>query len=404
MTTTLDDSTKPAWAMSRREADAARRVRDGLPPRRRIWPWLILLLGLIGAGGAWWWQSRQEAAPDIAAPVPVIESRMQVNQDEYVTIAPITLQRTIKVIGTLRPSRQAELSSQTGGLVEAVNARPGDRVSEGQVLVQVDIERLTLDLDLQRSNAAASQAQLELAEGQLERAKALVDRGVSTASTLEQAQSSVDGLRASVSALTDQVAAAELNLRNASVRAPFDGIVSSRSVEPGAYVGIGSPFITVVDLSMVEMEANASVSAGALLRPGQPVTISVDGIADRTFPGTVERINPVATEGTRTIPVYVTLANTDGILLGGMFATGEVVVAKEENAIAIPTDAIREDGQGAYVLRIIDGTLTRQPVSQADQWEGGLTRLVDGLAPGDVVVSAALPELSVGDLVTLVGN
>lgn len=404
MTTMLDESAKPDWAMSRREVEAARRARDGLPPRRRVWPWVILILGLIGAGGAVWWQTQQSEVPVVTEAVPVVESRMQVNADEFTTIAPVTLQRTIKVIGTLRPSRQADLSSQTGGLVETVTVRPGDRVTEGQVLVQVDVERLKLDLDLQRSNAAASQAQLALAEGQLERAKALVNRGVSTASTLEEAQSSVDSLRASLSAQTDQVAAAELDLRNATILAPFDGIVSVRSVEPGAYVGVGSPFITVVDLSTVEMEANASVSAGALLRPGQPVTITVDGIEGRTFPGTVERINPVATEGTRTIPVYVTLANADGILLGGMFATGEVIVAEQADAIAIPTDAIREDGQGAYVLRIVDGTLTRQAVAPADQWEGGLTQLAEGLAPGDVVVSAALPELSVGDLVTLVGN
>ena len=71
---------------------------------------------------------------------PVVESRLQVNSDEYATVTPQSLQRTIKVIGTLEPSRRAELSSQTGGLVEAVNARPGDRVAEGAVLVQVGID------------------------------------------------------------------------------------------------------------------------------------------------------------------------------------------------------------------------------------------------------------------------
>ncbi len=403
--TTIDPSAKPEWAMSRREADAARRKREGLPPRRRRWPWVLVVLLVAGGGGYAWWKVQQPApVAEVAAPEPVIVSRMQVNPDEYVTISPQTLERAIKVIGTLQPSRKAELSSQTGGLVEAVNVRPGDAVKAGDVLVQVDVERLTLDLDLQRSNADATRAQLALAEGQLERAKQLVDRGVGTTSTMEEAQSNVDGLRASLSAQTDQVSVAELTLRNASVHAPFDGVVSARNAEPGTYVQVGTPLITVVDLSTVELEATASVSAGALLQPGQGVSIVVDGIPDRVFSGTVERINPVAAEGTRAIPVYISLPNPDSILLGGMFATGQVVVARQEGSIAIPSDAIREDGEGPYVLAIVDDTLVRQPVTPADQWEGRMTRISEGLKAGDVVVAAALPELTVGDLVELVRN
>lgn len=403
--TTIDRSAKPEWAMTRREADIARRKREGLPPRSRRWPWILLALVVAGVGGFGWWKTHQPApVVEVRTPEPVIVSRMQVNPDEYVDIAPQTLERAIKVIGTLQPSRKAELSSQTGGLVEAVNVRPGDTVKAGDVMVQVDVERLTLDLDLQRSNADATRAQLALAEGQLERAKALVDRGVGTASTMEEAQSSVDGLRASLSAQIDQVSVAELTLRNASVHAPFDGVVSARNVEPGTFIQVGAPLITIVDLSTVELEANASVSAGSLLSPGQAVSVTVDGIPDRVFPGTVERINPVAAEGTRAIPVYIRLANPNDVLLGGMFATGQVVVARQEDAIAIPSDAIREDGDGKYVLAIVNGTLIRQSVAPAELWEGRMTRISEGLKPGDVVVAAALPELSVGDQVELVGN
>ncbi len=395
------DGAKPDWAMSRREADAARRAAEGLPRQRRRWPWVVLVVILIAGGGYAYWQTMQPVA-GAAVPEPVVESRMQVNSDEYTVLAPQRLARTIKVIGTLEPSRVAELSSQTGGLVEAVNARPGDRVSAGDVLVQVDVERLTLELDLTRSNADATRAQLALAEGQLERATALVDRGVSTASTLEEAQSSVDGLRASVSAQTDQVAAAELTLRNATVIAPFDGIVSARNAEPGTYVQIGAPLISVVDLATVEMQANAPVSSGSLLHPGQAVSVVVDGISDRVFTGTVARINPVAAEGTRTIPVYVTLENPGGVLLGGMFATGQIVVAEQDGVLAVPTDALRTDVDGPYVLRIVDGALVRQGVTPGQVWVGPMTDIPDGLNPGDVVVTAALPELVPGELVQLV--
>jgi len=405
----VDPAQKPEWAMSRREAENARRAREGLPRRRRRWPWVILVLAVLafGAGAAWQIVQQRAAAtaPVIAvAPVPVAEVRMQVNPDEVLVVAPQTLQRRVRVIGALEPVRRAELSSQAGGRVESVAVRPGDRVAEGDLLVQVDQESLTLELDLARSNAAATATQLDLAEIQLERTEALLDRGVTTTSSLDQARSQVEGLQANLSALQDQVLAAELRLRNASLRAPFDGIVSARNVDPGQYVQTGTPLLTLVDLSTVELQANAPVSAGALLQPGQAVSVTVDGIVERSFDGTVARINPVAVAGTRTIPVYITLDNADGVLLGGMFATGQIVVAEAVDAVAVPTDALREDAEGIHVLKIVENELVRQPIETAGDWAGRLTQVSAGLEPGEQVISAPLPELAPGDLVTLVTN
>lgn len=401
---------KPDWAMSRREREQARRRREGLPPLRRRWPWVLLLMALAAAAAAGWaWQTGLlpgRAAP--AAPAepaaPAIDSRMQINAYEYATIAPQVLRRSIRVTGTLGPAQRSQLASQISGMVETVTARPGDRVEAGAVLVQIDVERLTLELNLQRSNAAATRAQLSLAENQLERVRALVDRGVATASELDSARSSVDALQASLNAQIDQVAGAELNLRNATLRAPFAGVVTERNVEPGQFVAAGTPLIGLVDLSRVEMVAYAPVSSGALIAPGQAVEVAVDGVPGRSFLGRVERINPVAAEGSRAIPVYVTLDNPDGVLLGGMFATGEIVVAEVADAIAVPAGALREDREGTHVLRIADGVLERAPVSVGETWQGGLVQVTAGLSAGDVVVTAALPELAPGDAVVLVGD
>ena len=397
---------KPEWAMSRRERENARRRREGLKPLRPRWPWVLGVLVLLGAGGGWYYQTQivpNLPPPEVVAePEVEIDSRMQVNGYEYATVAPQTLQRVVRVTGTLQPSQQAPIASQASGRVEAVNVRPGDRVAAGDVLVQVDVERLRLDLNLQRSNAAATQSQLTLAEAQFDRVQALVDRGVATTSDLDQARTTLEGLRANLSALSDQVQAAELSLRQATVTAPFAGIVSDRSVEPGQFVTTGTPLVSIVDLSTVELIAQAPVTAGALVAPGQAVTLTVDGLNGRQFQGQVVRINPIATEGARTIPVYVTLDNADGTLRGGMFATGEIVVAQAEDAIAVPAEAIREDREGAHVLTIADGVLVRRAVTAGEAWKGDLVQVTDGLAAGDTVITAALPELSPGDLIVLV--
>ncbi len=396
---------KPEWAMSKREKLNAERAEQGLPPKRRRWPWVVLVLVLAGGAGGYFFMTSQ--GPTKA---PVVEKAdvapvMQVNKMEYAVLAPQRLERLVKVTGTLSPSVSTQLSSQAGGKVEAVNARPGDAVSAGDVLVQVDTENLTLQLRRVRSTAEATRTKLAQAESQLERTEELSSRGYASPSVVEEARSGVDGLKANLEALESEVASSEISLKNATVRAPFDGIVAARSVEPGQIIGAGSPLMTIVDLDVMEMQGNAVISTGPLIAVGQSVKVVADGLSERSFDGIVDRINPVASSGTRTIPVYIRIDNEGGPLRGGMFATGEIVVDARDDALAMPVEAIREDAEGDYVLRIKDGKLERAGVEQGKTWNAGrMVDIVSGLQPGDTVVTALLPELKPGDGVELVGE
>lgn len=387
--------TKPEWAQTKRDKARAARAEAGLPPRRR---WPFVLGGIILLGGVAWFVlggAQPETVPVEAEPA---QSAMQINATEVTTIEPSLLYQTVRVNGPMSPQRQAALTALVGGVVEAVNVRAGDRVSAGDVLVQIDTRNLRIQLGQQRNTAEATRAQLLLAESQLERTQALSNRGLSTSSGLEQAESNVAALRANLAALEGQVAAAEAALEDAAVTAPFDGIVSARSAEPGQAVSPGSPLVSIVDLSVLEMQGSAPVNVNAQIAPGQRVTVTVEGIAGKTFEGVVDRVNPVAIEGTRTIPVYITLENEERLLRGGMFASGQIVVAEKADALALPAAALREDAQGEYVLKLEDGVLVRQAIEQGAEWHRGRTiEIVSGLEPGDVVISAPLPELDPGD-------
>lgn len=400
---------KPDWAMGKRERENARRRREGLRPLPPRWPWALFALVLIGTAG--WWTYQTFVVPNLPvaeivtedeAPAEPAEHAMQVNPFEYAVVEPQLLQQVVRVTGTLQPAQQSQIATQVSGRIEEVTVRPGDRVARDDMLVQIDVEQLRLQLDLQRSTQAATQSQLTLAEAQLERVRALVERGVATSSDLDSAETSVAGLRAQVSALSDQVSTAELNLSQATVRAPFAGVVSGRSVDPGQFVSAGTPLVSIVDLSTVELVAQAPVAAGALIAIGQRADVTVDGIPDRTFTGEVVRINPIATQGARTIPVYIAIANPDKVLLGGMFAIGEVVLHELPDALAVPPDAIREDRDGIHVISIVDGRAERRAVTEGGRWRGNLIQITEGLSAGDTVITAALPEINPGNAVDLV--
>tara|TARA_R110002020_G_scaffold36451_1_gene109601 strand:+ start:1976 stop:3169 length:1194 start_codon:yes stop_codon:yes gene_type:complete len=389
---------KPEWAQSRREKANAQRLAQGLKPKRRILPWIVLALVVIGIA-AFMLTRPPAPAPVETAAAPVAR---QLLASEVSEIAPVTLTRTVKVTGTLVPAQQAAVASQASGRVLSVAVRPGDSVAVGDVLAEIDRANLELQLNQQQATANATQAQLDSSRQQLERTQELARQGLATPSALEQARSTTAALEANYAALQSAVQTAELALSNATVLSPLDGVVSERSVEPGQTIQAGTALFSIVNLAEMEFQAAASVTSGALVNPGQPVSISVTGLDGQSFDGAVTRVNPVATAGTRTIPIYIALENADGRLRGGMFATGQITVAQADNATALPATALREDAEGAFVLKLDKGTLLRQAVEPGASWDRGRLVEVAGLAAGDMVVSAPLTELAAGEAYDLV--
>lgn len=384
---------KPEWAQSKREKENARRVAEGLKPKRRIGPWIVL--GLIVIGGVAFFVTRPPAPEpvEVAEEAPVVR---QLLSSETTEIAPQLLRQTVRVTGSLVPSRQAVVAAQAAGRVLSVGVRPGDSVKEGQVLVEIDPANLSLQLNQQRATADATRAQLLSSQQQLDRTEELARQGLTSPSALEQARSATAALQANLTALESAVSAAELAFSNATVRAPMDGVISERSVEAGQTIATGTALFTVVNLDDMEFQASGSVTSSALVAPGQTVEVTATGLANQTFEGEVSRVNPVAATGTRTIPIYVLIDNEAGLLRGGMFATGQITVSEKADAIAVPATALREDAEGEFVLKLDNGTLVRQAVEPGQAWQRGGIIEVSGLNAGDVIVSAPLTELTAG--------
>lgn len=391
--------TKPEWAKGRRDRDNEARIAEGKKPRRRIWPWVILALIIVAVAAFFFTRPAPAPVEQAEAETPVVK---QIRQSETTVIEPLTLRETVKVTGTLVAGKQAAVASQASGRVMAVMVEPGDQVREGDVLAQIDRATLELQLSQQRATADATRAQLESSRQQLERTEQLATQGLATPSALDQARSATAALQANLDALEIGVQSAELALSNATVKAPLSGIVASRSVDPGQSVAAGTALFNIVNLDQMVFEAAASVSSSARVTAGQPATILVTGLDNQEFSGVVRRVNPVAVSGTRTVPIYIDLENVGNSLRGGMFATGFITIVEKEGAHGLPASALREDADGNFVLVLGDGVLVRKGVEVVGEWDRGRLIEVSGLQEGDVVVSAALPDLAADEAFVLV--
>jgi len=285
----------------------------------------------------------------------------------------------ITLPGEVMGGRDAVLASGLGGIVERVRVSEGDEVVEGQVLIQVDSEAYAAQRD-------QVDAQLTLAESDLERLRSLGD--LATAQQIEQAETQVAVLRA-------QKRAANSQLRQANVRAPFSGTVGQLDLEPGEFAAPGSPLIRVVQLDPVVIELSLADRDRSAISVGDTVTVRSSGIGGlRT--GVVSHIGPAADLRTRSFPVEVSVDNPDGALLPGMIASVQVRSTVGNNAVVIPQDWVVTtlDGQGVFV-----------DVDNVAQWRdvtlGAVVRdqviVLDGLATNDRLIMNGHRELADGD-------
>lgn len=370
--------------------------------------------------------------------VAVVTSRESGMEVEYETVSPRDLTAIVSASGELEPQQQVQISATTPGEVVRVEVVEGQRVERGQFLLQLDPVPTQASASGQAAAVAAAQAelqsteaQLELAREQFERARTLAEQELIPQTELDSARTDLRAREAAVSAARNRVAQAQAGLRGArhevgrvTIRSPFDGVVTRVNVEPGevAVIGTmnqpGTVLVTIADLGVMEATVDVDETDVVKIEPGQQARVTIDAFPDTTFAGTVTevatspKITPTATgpaEGVTDYEVKVTLDDPLPIARSGLSATADIVTATREKVPTIPiqslvvrqvADDAAESGvrerEGVFVVR--DGEAHFVPVRVGIAGDR-FFEVVSGLEEGDRVVSGpyqALRDLSDG--------
>jgi membrane fusion protein, multidrug efflux system len=295
----------------------------------------------------------------------------------------------IVLTGTLNPYRIVEVKAQVPGTISNLNVDRGDAVRSGQTMAVIEAEGIRGQAAGAAAAVASAEANLALAQQQLESARTLHEAGAMSDLDFRAAQAGYESARAQLAAANAQAAGAGEQARRATVSAPVAGEVSNREVSQGEAVNPGQTLFTVVNSTQLELAGQVPVDQAVRVRAGAPAEFTVDAYPGRVFRGTVARVEPTADPATRQVGVYLRLPNEDRSLVGGLFATGRVLAGGSEQAVVVPTAAVRGSGANSYVWVVQEGRAIRRPVTIGTRDEAqGVVAIAQGLQAGEQVVVA----------------
>lgn len=405
LATMLDEPVAPAWY-------------------RRSALWAGLLLLALAAGAGWYWQSRQaaNAAPSYSTQV----------------VARGNLTLNVTANGTLQPTRSIGIGSELSGTVLKVNVDVNDRVRKGQVLVVLDTAKL-------RDQILRSHAAVAAAKGKVAQTAATIEEARATLGRLEEvarlsggkvpSKSELDGGRAMFTrALADDASARagvsdaeaalstdQINLSKASIAAPADGVVLTRTVDPGNAVAASLQAVTLFtiaeDLKRLRLWVYVDEADVGSVAAGQDATFTVSAYPSRNFPAKVTRVGfgSTTTDNVVTYLTHLDVDNADLSLRPGMTATATITATQRKDVLLVPNSALRFDPMAAGPARpaaaggIVASLTPRMPRGNARSpaAAGASTasaRQVWVLRDGIAVPVAVTPGISDGRMTEITGG
>ena len=317
--------------------------------------------------------------------------------------------RAISLPGSVQPLEETTLYPRASGYVRKWYVDIGDKVTQGQLLAEIETPELDQELEQARAQLMQAQASLvqakanrQLSMANLQRYKALAPSGVVSMAELDQHQAMAQVDEASVSVAQANIAAQQANIRRLSqlesfsrVTAPFGGTVTQRTVEIGALVsaGNGQPMykVAAMDPARVFVQVPQDVAPG--VRAGVPATVTLREYPGRTFTGTVTRSAGELDAATRTMNTEVRVPNADGSLIAGMYAQVAFTLPSPHRVFVLPATAVTSDAHGSRVAVVDEASEIRLVPVVIERDTGPTVEIASGLAANDRVVKLASAQL-----------
>jgi len=414
----------------------------------KTWRWVILVV-LIGLGGlilyrGWASTQKRSASQRLGRGEIPVQISPVVHQD---------LTYSLVANGDIAPLMQVDLFPKVSGYLEKISVQMGDSVRQGQVVAQIDraeflekvreidakvaqakaqyeeLEAGTRVEDIREAEEAVKQAQSRFNNAKLQRERilALYNRQVISKKELDVSEMDYNVTEAQLAGAEQRLkslkegarpearaaalgklkemeailAQEQIRLQNTQIVAPFSGEIVRRNVDSGALVSPSTPLVTLVHLETLKVVANVLEKDIALVKVGMKVKVLPEAYPDKPFEGTIVRINKALDLATRTLQAEINIPNPGHLLKPGMFARIEVALKEKPNTLAVPREAVSEEGGKPFLFVVEGNQAFRRPVVTGIE-QGQLIEVVEGLKDGDKVVIRGQESLRDGSAIRVI--
>ena len=297
-----------------------------------------------------------------------------------------SLTESIQSTGELLAVDEARVAAEVGGRITRISVAEGTSVTAGETVIDIDAEKRRLEVESERARVAEAEQAIARADREAKRRRSLHSKNATSEAALDTAETELAAARSRLAAARAKLGLAERALRDASVAAPFSGLIARRYVGVGDFVSPGQQLFDLIALDPVEVEFHLTERDSGRVETGDTVGVRVSPYPDEVFEATVSMISPRIDPKTRTLRVKATLPNPDGRLRPGLFARADLGVAERENVPMIPEDAVLQRSDGAVVFRMSGADRVERRTIRLGMFHEGMVEAVSGLEIGDRVV------------------
>jgi membrane fusion protein (multidrug efflux system) len=323
-------------------------------------------------------RSEKEAAVETASTDARDEIMVQVQAVEHKELV-----FSVTAAGTVTPQRRVTVSAEVGAKVLSNAVGEGAAVRAGDRLIRLDDREIRLQI--QEASSSVSREQVDLAKSDYERKERLFADGAVTRSSLDQAKNQYLSLDSAYRTAQARIAQLRERADKTNITSPLTGVVAQLLVEPGEFVGPGTPLAVIEDMEEVLVVVEVPDRDVVRLRPLQVVEATTDAYPGRVFQGVIERVGSVANPVTRSFEIEARVGNPEGEMRSGMITTIRILLDKRR-CLVVPASALLDEREGeARVLLVSGGTARSVEVGIGSRQDRDV-ELVQGLAEGDEVV------------------
>ncbi|MFM2343668.1 MAG: hypothetical protein RLZZ210_276 [Pseudomonadota bacterium] len=306
------------------------------------------------------------------------------------TVISSSFNKSIDTTGIFKPIKHIQIKAKNTGEISRLIVKVGDKVKQGQVLANIDNSDINARLN-------QSQAQIKIAEEQLELAKIQYNKNLELSKENFISKSGLDTYKTNLEVaqqnLQTALASHTINKKSSfdrDVVAPFSGIVSSKMLENGTSVTFDTPIMEIVDNSIVELEAGINASQISQIKLGQKVSVNIEGIA-QPIEANITRISPSSINNSRLVNVYIQIKNSSDVIKSGIFAKASILLEEKELSAIPESSIVRKSGQKPFVYAINDNKIHKLEIEELGIVQNGLAG-VNNLAVGSKIIAIPLPS------------